>query len=376
MQSKAQLKSVQRKPNANGTSSQKRQRLLDGLDPGNIITPKSDPDIVESIESSAPPTSSYSIRARSTPKSIFYDQKYHPMDEVVRPSHAASVRAKHDEPHGDSDGGSDSEATQHSSLDPNSPDSNSLDNQKQKSSNKKRKRYVARKGTRRSSRRLNHDALYNAGIHPQDSALKQLELESMESEDDSEEARKTSVITVEDSDEVDNPENLEHDEEAGTDQDEELDLVGLKRNPKFGDEVKDSDSDLATTIRSRSSVTPAAKQLRATKYSTFNIYEEPYEEDAEDDSLDQYPDLQAEDAGEEKENMDPTLEPLPEHESITNTVDEPELLGTPEPAPEGSHNGLAVPSQGDLPQSTNSDQHQVMLVSTPRYVFEDITHLA
>ncbi|PVI04654.1 hypothetical protein DM02DRAFT_725608 [Periconia macrospinosa] len=173
-------------------SSKKRKRvgLLAGLNLDNIIasqsTPNSD-EIEDSIESTAPtsaPTSSYNIRARSTPKSILYNQKYHPMDDVIRPSHAAHIRAEYE-------CNSDSEATHHSSG-----SSSGSDSDANKRPAKKRKK-SPRRGTRRTSRRINRDAFYNMSRHPQDSDLKQLEIESDEDSVASQHAKSDEIPVIE-----------------------------------------------------------------------------------------------------------------------------------------------------------------------------------
>ncbi|CAI6332540.1 unnamed protein product [Periconia digitata] len=155
----------------------KRGGMLAGLHSDNILKSTPDPDlhVHDSIESSAPTfTSSYNTRARPTQNSILYDQRYHPMDEVLRPAHAAQVRAKHEE-------WIDSEATLHS-------DSNSYSNGDENRPSKRPKTMHSRQGTRRTSRPINRNPLYNANLHPQDSDLRELDeisdIESVEAPDD------------------------------------------------------------------------------------------------------------------------------------------------------------------------------------------------
>ncbi|KAJ4990344.1 hypothetical protein SVAN01_04226 [Stagonosporopsis vannaccii] len=119
-----------------------------------------------------PPTRR-STRAR---RSLMYDQKYHPMDDFIRPSQAAKRRSIHgmspiiDEDLGDetSEGtGSEAAATVHNT------DDNDNDAQKHASS-RKRKRSIpwASKPTRRSMRRkMELKVSYDMSIHPQDSDL-------------------------------------------------------------------------------------------------------------------------------------------------------------------------------------------------------------
>ncbi|KAF2451498.1 hypothetical protein P171DRAFT_515510 [Karstenula rhodostoma CBS 690.94] len=156
-------------------SSKKRKRggLLNGLDAGNIIITPSNDMIVSTAEDNKPsyvPASSYMTRgsargARSN--DLAYDQKYHPIDEYLRPSQAAKRRAQHGLYNEDSSSVSFEE--EDSESDPNVEDQQQMKNRKELD-----KFAAIRRGTRFSSRRINHDVLYNMQIHPQDSQLEQM----------------------------------------------------------------------------------------------------------------------------------------------------------------------------------------------------------
>lgn len=122
-----------------------------------------------------PPTRR-SARAKST---LMYDQKYHPMDDIVRPSQAAKRRSLHGEqPRLWS--GSDGEVSQelHSDVESVAGDEYSHDKESQQPmQGRKRKRSRSRhpEPTRRlSRRRTNPKVSYNMKIHPQDSDLERI----------------------------------------------------------------------------------------------------------------------------------------------------------------------------------------------------------
>ncbi|KAK7188062.1 hypothetical protein DPSP01_001607 [Paraphaeosphaeria sporulosa] len=134
--------------------------LLNGLDAGNIIT--SDEVIISTVKDNTP-TSSYLTRgstrgARSN--DLAYDQSYHPVDEYIRPYQAAKRRAEH--------GLEDTNSVHSVESD------TDTDAEDQPQPKKRKLNTIIIRGTRRSSRRTNHNVLYNMKIHPQDSQLEQL----------------------------------------------------------------------------------------------------------------------------------------------------------------------------------------------------------
>ncbi|KAF2631114.1 hypothetical protein BU25DRAFT_481583 [Macroventuria anomochaeta] len=122
-----------------------------------------------------PPTRR-SARAKST---LIYDQKYHPMDDVIRPSQAAKRRTLHGEKPALVDD-LDAFSLEDSRSDIGSivGDEDSDDEEPQPPTRgRKRKRSTSRtpEPTRRSSRRrTNPKVSYNMKIHPQDSDLKRV----------------------------------------------------------------------------------------------------------------------------------------------------------------------------------------------------------
>ncbi|KAF1928013.1 uncharacterized protein M421DRAFT_166393 [Didymella exigua CBS 183.55] len=116
-----------------------------------------------------------SARAKST---LIYDQRYHPMDDVIRPSQAAKRRSLHGErpPLGS---GVDGDGSEESGSDVGSmagdDDSDGEESQPTRGRKRKRVRTLTSEPTRRSSRRrTNPKVSYNMNIHPQDSDLKRV----------------------------------------------------------------------------------------------------------------------------------------------------------------------------------------------------------
>ncbi|KAL1591376.1 hypothetical protein SLS60_011989 [Paraconiothyrium brasiliense] len=162
----------------------KRSGLLRSLDVGNIIMVPSDEMIISTAKdrvpaSSVPPSShltSYHMTrgskrgARSN--DLAYDQKYHPMDEYLRPSQAAKRRAEYgfDE---------DSDSVNFEENDKGDSDSD-VEDQPQMKKRKKFDKFALRSGTgtRRSFRSVNRDVLYDMKIHPQDSQLEHMATDS------------------------------------------------------------------------------------------------------------------------------------------------------------------------------------------------------
>lgn len=122
------------------------------------------------------PLARRSARAKST---LIYDQKYHPMDDIIRPSQAAKRRSLHGEgplldDRSESDTSEDS-ASNAESIDGDQESDD--DNSQPPARGRKRKRSLSRtpEPTRRSSRRRTTPMVsYNMRIHPQDSDLRQI----------------------------------------------------------------------------------------------------------------------------------------------------------------------------------------------------------
>ena len=123
------------------------------------------------------PPSSFSRRsARAKPSKLVYDQKYHPLDDLIRPSHAAKRRSIQGEEHASED------EVDVSSFDESDTDANSdaekissEDEAKPSKKGRKRVRFEAKspEPTRRSSRQGPQPRVsYNARVHPQDDLLK------------------------------------------------------------------------------------------------------------------------------------------------------------------------------------------------------------
>jgi hypothetical protein len=112
-----------------------------------------------------------------------YDQKYHPMDEVVRPSRAARHRARYEEQCPDDD----SEATDFHEDERSDSD---IEASHRPFGNKRRKLSTvpptAAQGTRRSSRHVDRNVLYDTSIHPQDEEINYMEVDSKHEDTSSE----------------------------------------------------------------------------------------------------------------------------------------------------------------------------------------------
>ncbi|KAF2800119.1 hypothetical protein K505DRAFT_370525 [Melanomma pulvis-pyrius CBS 109.77] len=167
----------------------KRSALLHGIDLDNII-PVSRDEHNEPIPKDTLPTSSvstsYKTRAQihGTPKSeLYYNQKYHPMDEFTQPKRAASLRSKYVERSVVSDNESIA-----SDRDEDNYFESESENGELKVEVKRTKLSVplSTHTTRRSSRQLNRDVLYDVNIHPQDDEIKMLEFSQEHEEHHSE----------------------------------------------------------------------------------------------------------------------------------------------------------------------------------------------
>jgi hypothetical protein len=120
------------------------------------------------------PLARRSARAKST---LIYDQKYHPMDDFIRPSQAAKRRSLH----GESplvDDRFESCASEDSTSDAesmNSGQESDDDDSQLQARGRKRKRSLLPEPARRSSRRRTTPKVsYNMRIHPQDSDLRRI----------------------------------------------------------------------------------------------------------------------------------------------------------------------------------------------------------
>jgi hypothetical protein len=130
----------------------------------------SDEMLISTAEDTVPTASaapsSYTTRgsARGVPSNnnLAYDQKYHPMDEHLRPSQASRRRAEHGLGNEDRSSG----------------ESNTNAGDQPQMKKRKSDELTLRQCTRRSSRRTNRDVLYNMAIHPQDLQLQQMEADS------------------------------------------------------------------------------------------------------------------------------------------------------------------------------------------------------
>jgi hypothetical protein len=97
-------------------------------------------------------------------------QKYHPMDEYIQPKRAAKMRSKY----GEEVIASDDKPVSSNFSANNNMDSDS-DSVKSDARATKRRKLSSSQGTRRSSRHVNKDVLYNVKIHPQDIEIRMLE---------------------------------------------------------------------------------------------------------------------------------------------------------------------------------------------------------
>ena len=122
------------------------------------------------------PLARRSARAKST---LIYDQKYHPMDDFIRPSQAAKRRSLHGEGLllDDRSEGDTSEESASDAESMNSDQESDDDDSQPPARGRKRKRSLSRspEPTRRSSRRMTTPKVsYNMSIHPQDSDLRRI----------------------------------------------------------------------------------------------------------------------------------------------------------------------------------------------------------
>lgn len=125
-----------------------------------------------SMPTSSAPTPSKRTRGHSnSTRALQYNGKYHPLDEILRPSQAAKFRAEHGLnkcEDSDSDGFKD-QGDKDSDYD--------VDGKPQKKKNKTSGMTAFCYGPRRSPRKVNRNALYNTNAHPQDLDLAQMDVD-------------------------------------------------------------------------------------------------------------------------------------------------------------------------------------------------------
>ncbi|KAF2658787.1 hypothetical protein K491DRAFT_247078 [Lophiostoma macrostomum CBS 122681] len=150
----------------------KRSALLAGIGPENIISQSENEE--EALAKNTPPTSSISTSSYRTRRQVHgsqksevcYDQKYHPMDDVMNPTRAAKVKSKYGEelPVSDDilffsdvdDGGNESDVEMHIDAEP-----------------MKKVKNKFCQPTRRSGRQMNNSVIYNTSVHPQDNDIEE-----------------------------------------------------------------------------------------------------------------------------------------------------------------------------------------------------------
>jgi hypothetical protein len=172
-----------------GLNKRKRNTLLAGLEQSNIVAladaddEDDQPAARDTPLTSSLPSSSFRTRgqtARMRHTKPLYDQKYHPMDDVVQPARAARHHARYEEQRP----AEDSEET-----DPYTDAlSDTDDDTNRKPHTDKRRKPTdlpPSLGTRRSSRQVNHDVLYNTSVHPQDEQIDCMEVDSSQEGTDS-----------------------------------------------------------------------------------------------------------------------------------------------------------------------------------------------
>lgn len=166
---------------------------------GNVIAIPSDDLMIPTTEGSVParsvPSSSHRTRGstRSTRSGdLAYDQKYHPIDEYLRPSQAAKRRAEHSI--GD-------EGRSSVCFEENHDSGSSYDEDDPPPTTKRRKldKFDVYQSTRRSTRRVNRHVLYDMTVHPQDSQIEEIAEDNrikQASEHDDEVIRSSSIPAI------------------------------------------------------------------------------------------------------------------------------------------------------------------------------------
>lgn len=138
--------------------------------------------------------SPHSLRTRQNKRTkLLYDQKYHPMDDIIRPSQAAKRRRAHGDimssPEDESDWSSvyaDNNFASPAESKHEEKKTKSKSNQRHSKQVNKRSRSQARsmEPARRSKRKtLNRNACYNMNTHPQDADLERLSSDEQDSDE-------------------------------------------------------------------------------------------------------------------------------------------------------------------------------------------------
>jgi hypothetical protein len=136
-------------------------------------------------------TSTYSLRNRGAKQGkLAYDVKYHPMDDLIRPSQAAKRRSAHGEELILSDNSSEASTIIETDADESSNEESETEEQPKPAARGKKRSWTKSQarsiqGTRRSTRKVSDPKTsYNMDVHPQDKFL----VISSDDEDDDEEA--------------------------------------------------------------------------------------------------------------------------------------------------------------------------------------------
>ncbi|KAF1994811.1 hypothetical protein P154DRAFT_539298 [Amniculicola lignicola CBS 123094] len=250
------------------SKKRKRPSLLQDITPDNIISSggRDATSRHDTPPTSSLPTSSYRTRARtnrSSLKKLNYDQKYHPMDDVLNPGRAAKRKAQvpsytlASEELSSSTFGEGSNSGSGSNMEGNGE----LNIKKQRNTLLPAFETPA---TRRSARQINTDVNYDSNVHPQDAELAELD----NGQPKSEEREHEGLENVEDGDAVHTtPEEIRdtYSEDQVVSY-EETDTQG--RVAGQDDRRKDSGTATALDMNVQSSVIKASLALQAAIQST------------------------------------------------------------------------------------------------------------
>ena len=162
----------------------------------NIIELASDDKVMATAEdcTPAPAVATLSHRTRGPAngtRALQYDQKYHPLDEVLRPSQAAKRRAEHGVDAQEGGGLTDFQDQGDEKSDAN------VDDEPHRKKCRKSDGSATRGILRRPVRKVTRNALYNIQVHPQDPQLAYVDTDS---EDAYEEDEVNSATTDADDD--------------------------------------------------------------------------------------------------------------------------------------------------------------------------------
>jgi hypothetical protein len=174
--------------------------ILASIDPENIIHKteyEEERSNIGTPPASSIPSSNYSLRnRRATQGKLVYDEKYHPMDDSIRPSQAAKRRSAHGETILLSDDTIECYSVHDDSDDEEKEDEDETDKAEPKKGSKKRARRRSRslEPTRRSSRKTATPKIsYNMNIHPQDRDLEVSSTDASDSEAPTNKAKRTKI---------------------------------------------------------------------------------------------------------------------------------------------------------------------------------------